>query len=303
MEMSETAVTISNNGNIYVCENGSNNMDNGSTSKEEEEDDATRILDISVHNFATEYDVYCYSYDWYYDRCQRMLQGEDVTPMQGPNYTHIGKQLQQQQQQQLATHSADRSKSHNLPDGKASMHTLADNDIANGDNNSTTVSTATSTTAEDAASNGKPEYGEHGCMQAHRLRQECEQQTHQDYYHPASLYHFYYDYCDAAIATYYWPALRSLLAWGVSFDRQLDYIGNCAWYYGTPMHSYCATYYGEDCAFCTPYTKYNRFYPTCCDYGYGTKAIPQFTSNTHLMTCEMVGSDTLDPWWGIYTYC
>jgi hypothetical protein len=128
--------------------------------------------------------------------------------------------------------------------------------------------------------------------------------AHHTYFHPASLYHFYYDYWDAAIATYCWPALCSLLAWGVSFDRQLDYIGNCAWYYDTPMHSYCATfYYGEDCAFHTPYTKYNRFYPTCCDYGYGTQAIPQFTSNTHLMTCEMVGSDTLDPWWGIYTYC
>jgi hypothetical protein len=159
-----------------------------SMSKEEEEDEATRIFDISVHNFATEYDVYHYSYDWYYDRCQRMLQGDDVTPTQGPNYIHIGKQLQQQQQQQSATHSADRSKSHNLPDGKASMHTLADNDIANGNNNSTTVGTA-----EDAASDGKPEYGEHGCMHEHRLRQECEQQTHHAYYHPAILYHFYYD--------------------------------------------------------------------------------------------------------------
>jgi hypothetical protein len=48
MEISETAVTISNNGNVYVCENSSNNMDNGSTSKEEEEDDAMRISDISV---------------------------------------------------------------------------------------------------------------------------------------------------------------------------------------------------------------------------------------------------------------
>jgi hypothetical protein len=147
----------------------------------------------SVCNFATEYDVYRYSYDWYYDRCQRMLQGEDVTPMQGPNYIHIGKQLQQwqqqlqsshdhqqQQQQQSATHSADRSKSHNLPDGKASMHALADNDIANGDNDSTTVGTSESTTAEDAASNGKPEYGEHGYMQACRLRQECEQQSERD---------------------------------------------------------------------------------------------------------------------------
>jgi hypothetical protein len=67
----------------------------------------------------------------------------------------------------------------------------------------------------------------------------------------------------------FWPILRSLLFWGVSFDRQLDYVGEAD--------------DGNN------------------DQDHGNIATTANVTKAHLITCKMVRSDTLGP--SYYLYC